>query len=331
MANNPAIGFKIEKKDLSYAGKGLSRPECIIAQPDGTLLVSDANGVMRINADGSQHLIRRKSNYDKNYEGKEPATNGFALMPNGNMLIANFGTDVIEEMSPDGTCRLVMDKFNGKRLGSTNFILRDPKEGYWASISTYEPDSFAAHNGNWGPNDGFVMRVDSKGPRIVAEGIRFTNECRLDAKGQFLYVVESFGCCIARFPIKADGNCGPKELFGPADLGGIPDGIAFDEAGNLWVTLIGVDQLGFITPQGDLHIVLELGLPDRVQSFRAAFNERRVGFNDLLTVSDDNVRVLTSITFGGADRKAVFLGSIMGESLPSFRSPVAGLPLAHWK
>ncbi len=39
---------------------------------------------------------------------------------------------------------------------------------------------------------------------------------------------------------------------------------------------------------------------------------------------------MASITFGGADRKTVYLGSLRGSTLPSFRSPVAGLPMIHW-
>ena len=39
---------------------------------------------------------------------------------------------------------------------------------------------------------------------------------------------------------------------------------------------------------------------------------------------------MASITFGGPDLKTVYIGSLMGTSLPSFRSPVAGLPMVHW-
>jgi hypothetical protein len=39
---------------------------------------------------------------------------------------------------------------------------------------------------------------------------------------------------------------------------------------------------------------------------------------------------LASVTFGGPDLKTVYLGSLMGTTIPSFRSPVAGLPMVHW-
>jgi hypothetical protein len=40
---------------------------------------------------------------------------------------------------------------------------------------------------------------------------------------------------------------------------------------------------------------------------------------------------MASITFGGPDLRTVYLGSLRGSTLPSFRSPVAGLPMVHWE
>lgn len=40
--------------------------------------------------------------------------------------------------------------------------------------------------------------------------------------------------------------------------------------------------------------------------------------------------MMASVTFAGPDLKTVYLGTLMGSRLPSFRSRVAGLPLARW-
>jgi sugar lactone lactonase YvrE len=65
----------------------------------------------------------------------------------------------------------------------------------------------------WRPDvaDGFVVMVDERGPRIVADGLHYTNECRPDASGQWLYVVETFGRRVIRFPITADGRLSNAE------------------------------------------------------------------------------------------------------------------------
>jgi hypothetical protein len=39
---------------------------------------------------------------------------------------------------------------------------------------------------------------------------------------------------------------------------------------------------------------------------------------------------MASVTFGGSDLRTVYLGSLMGTTIPYFRSPVAGLPMVHW-
>jgi|TARA_Y100000294_G_scaffold163978_1_gene170353 hypothetical protein len=37
-----------------------------------------------------------------------------------------------------------------------------------------------------------------------------------------------------------------------------------------------------------------------------------------------------SVTFGGSDLKTVYIGSLRGNRIPYFQSPVAGLAMVHW-
>ena len=39
---------------------------------------------------------------------------------------------------------------------------------------------------------------------------------------------------------------------------------------------------------------------------------------------------LASVTFGGTDLKTVHLGGLRSTNIPTFASPVAGLPMVHW-
>ena len=111
--------------------------------------------------------------------------------------------------------------------------------------------------------DGYIARYDDGAFRIVADGFRFTNEIRFDAREEFLYVVETTGGCISRLRVDADGNLSGREVFGPSSLGkgAWPDGIAFDSAGNLWGTMVYSDKLFVLTPEGDLKILLDEGDP----------------------------------------------------------------------
>ena len=54
----PIKEFRLELSDLTYTGHDLVRPESVLAQPNGTLWISDGRGgVSRINPDGSQQFI----------------------------------------------------------------------------------------------------------------------------------------------------------------------------------------------------------------------------------------------------------------------------------
>ena len=144
MKKNPIIGFQVDPADIQYIGEDLQRPECILAEKDGTLWSADARGgVVRIAADGTQKLITQT--FDKSFtEAKDDASrftegtlpNGLAFARNGDILISNFGTDVLEVMTRDGETRLMYDTIDGQSIGKVNFVLRDSRDRIWLTIST---------------------------------------------------------------------------------------------------------------------------------------------------------------------------------------------------
>jgi hypothetical protein len=48
------------------------------------------------------------------------------------------------------------------------------------------------------------------------------------------------------------------------------------------------------------------------------------------TIISRRLRNISSLAFGGKDLKTVYLGCLLGDSLATFRSPVAGRPPVHW-
>jgi sugar lactone lactonase YvrE len=119
-------------------------------------------------------------------------------------------------------------------------------------------------------------------------------------------VAETTRRAISRFVINEDGGLENKEIYGPEPLAplGFPDGIALDEAGNLWITFPAWGAVGYIAPDRQLHMVLE----------------------------DSQMRVLrrpTNICFGGRDRRTAFIGSLDGQCIPYFRTDHPGMALVH--
>jgi len=339
MNQNPILDFQVDPADIQYIGEGLQRPECILAEPDGTLWSADARGgVVKILPDGSQVIVTQS--FDESFtsaaddasrftEGTLP--NGLAFAENGDILISNFGTDVLEVMTREGQTRLLYDNIDGKPIGKVNFVLRDRKNRIWLTISTRIKNWMTAISPKIA--DGYIALADQGQLRIVADGFRFTNEIRLDAKEEYLYIVETCGQCISRMRVLPDGSLTQREIYGPSKLGkyGFPDGIAFDAAGNLWGTLVMVDQVFAITPQGDFHVILDDTNDSAALALEEAFVNDRVTPDDMLAAGGTIAPWFASVTFGGPDLKTVYIGSLRGTRIPYFRSPVAGLPMVHWK
>jgi len=339
MPENPIVGFHVEPTDIQYIGKDLQRPECILAEPDGTLWAADARGgVVKILPNGEQEIITQSfgasfahasDDATRFTEGTLP--NGLAFADNGDILISNFGTDVLEVMSRYGTTKLLYDNIDGEPIGKVNFVLRDSQNRIWLTISTRIKNWMEAMSPNVA--DGYIALVDGKGIRIVAEGFRFTNEIRLDAKEEYLYIVETTGQCISRMKVGSDGSLSNREIFGPTKLGrfGFPDGIAFDAHGNLWGTLIMAEQIFALTPEGDFHVILDDGNEKASLALEKAFVEDRLTSDDMLNAGGKIAPWFASVTFGGPDLKTVYIGSLRGTRIPYFQSPVAGLPMVHWR
>lgn len=336
---NPLIGWHVDRAAIRNVGHDLQRPECILAERDGTIWTADARGgAMRITPDGAQTLVTRcvarpaaesgASFEDRYVQAKGSLPNGMAFLENGDFIIANWGTDAVEVMRRDGEMRTLYTEIDGRPLGKANFVARDSKGRIWLTVTTRMTPWTASITS--GVLDGYVALIDERGIRIVAEGFGGTNEVRLDALEEWLYVVESNARRITRLPIAVDGSLGPRETYGPSRLEGFPDGFAFDAYGNLWVTLIMTDKLVAITPEGDLLTLLDDSNPPAME---ALYRHRDAGTltPEIMAASRGTLAPwMASLTFGGPDLQTVYLGSLLGTTIPSFRAPVAGLAPIHW-
>lgn len=341
---NPLKDWQVDRSSIRTIGHDLQRPECILAERDGTLWAADARGgAMRIAPDGSQHLITPKvlqaggsdpsetpsvSFNDRYVQAHGSLPNGMAFLANGDILIANWGTDHVEVMTREGHLRTLYTEVDGKPMGKTNFVARDSKGRIWLTVTTrMQPWTESI---NSGVLDGYIALIDERGIRIVAEGFGGTNEVRLDAQEEWLYVVESNARRISRLRIEDDGSLTHREVYGPSKLEGFPDGFAFDSFGNLWVTLIMTDKLVAITPQGDVLTLLDDSNVEATRLLNQHFEARTLTPEIMAAAHGPLAPWMASLTFGGPDLRTVYLGSLRGTTIPYFKSPVAGLPLIHW-
>jgi sugar lactone lactonase YvrE len=336
--SNPLRGWQVDRAAIHQFGRDLQRPECILTTRDGIVWAADARGgAMRIAPDGTQALVvpdlpayAGNGDFQTRYiQSHGSLPNGMTFLPNGDFLIANWGTDSVEIMTREGRVRRLLDRIEGQPIGKANFPLRDSKGRLWLSVTTRMQPWTESINAR--SRDGYIALFDLEGnARIVADGFEGTNEIRMDAKEQWLYVVESNGRRISRLRVQPDGSLTDREVYGPRKLEGFPDGFAFDSYGNLWVTLVMTDKLVAITPEGDVLTLLDDSHPEATRTLNEHYEARTLTPEIMAAAAGTIAPWMASLSFGGPDLRSVYLGSLRGTTLPSFRSPVAGLPLIHW-
>jgi sugar lactone lactonase YvrE len=284
--------MRISPRELGRIGRDLQRCEGVMCARDGTVWAADGRGACtRILPDGREERVGAV--------GGEP--NGICLDREGRIVIANLHGEVQRLDPATGRHETLATEASGRPTPSPNFPFMDRQDRLWVSNSSARADLMRAILEPSG--DGFLFRIRDGRSEVVADDLWFANGVAVDARERFVYVAESSAFRVARFPIRADGSLGSREQYGP-DLGTAPDGIAFDEAGNLWVTLPMPNVVGFITPSGEWTPVVED--PDA-------------------TV----MRLPTNICFGGPDRRTAYIGNLVGPSLWTFRVPVPGMALVH--
>ena len=303
--------------DLETVGHGLQRPETVLVARDGGVYASDKDSaVAQILADGGLRRIGKA--------GGEP--NGVAIDASGRFLIANFGLGQLQELDPaTGDIRVLLaDQVDGRSLQWLNYVLVDSSGVMWASVSTASSD--VQDNIANGRADGYVVRLEPDGSdaRVVADGVDFPNCMALDRDEKFLYVVRTTAVDVVRFPIE-EASLGRQQTFSPplsegrpsgvdtrtlladpeaAQRWGMADGCAFDDPGNLWVTLVLSNRVVAVTPEREVIPVIDD--PD-----------------------GDVINTPTSVAWGGPDMKDVYFGCLAREYVVKGRSSVPGMPLVH--
>jgi len=295
-------------------GKDLNRPECVHCIAQGDVFVSDwRGGVTRIRPDGTQQFIK----------GDRPIkTNGFAILPDRSFLLAHLDDQEggVWRLTPAGELTPFCED-----LPPTNFV-HVHREKTFITVSTrLIPRSLARRPGH---ADGFIVCVDHRGARVVADSLGFTNECKVDPSGTWLYVNETFAKRLSRFRIASD--LGTRETVATCGPGVFPDGLDFDTEGGIWITSIFSNRLIRVMPDGSQTVVLEDNDPQFLARIDAAFERGDLAAAGNPEVPAKLIRNLSSSAFGGPDLRTLYLGCLQDSRIYRMPSPVAGARPPHW-
>ena len=322
-----AENFQLKPKDLGYFGNGLTRPECVLCLADGTVITSQAEGGVSVIGTGGG----RRDILGQRTDGLPPVmTNGFALTKSGDFLLADLhgSGGGAWRLSQSGDVTPLLVELDGQALPSANFVGVDHAGRIWITISTrHDPHALA-----YRPDvaDGFIILIDDKGARIVADGLGYTNEAIVDPSGDWLYVNETMARRTSRYPINAGNNLGPRETFVEYGHGTYPDGLAFDEEGAFWMTSVVSNRVVRVTPDGAQSVVIEENDPEQLEVIEKAYLAGEMGRAHMDNIQTDVMQSISSIAFGGPDRRTAYLGNLLDAKLYTFESPVPGFAPSHW-
>jgi gluconolactonase len=160
---------------------------------------------------------------------------GVALDGDGNVYACDAGSGYVRRIAPDGTTEPY-----GARMSWPNYPAFDVDGNLWVSDS-----------GAWDEHGGGLVRIAPGGEsEYVDRSLPFANG--LAVSGDHVYVVESQLPGVVRYPL-AGGP--PEEVVRLPRT--VPDGLAFDSAGGLWIGLYQPSRVYRLDPSGRLDTVVD--------------------------------------------------------------------------
>lgn len=236
----------------------------------------------------------------------------------------------IFRITTNGDISAVVTHANGERLPPTNFILIDSLDRLWITVSTTlmprERDyRSCAHTG-------FIALAlpGQSNARIVASNLGYTNECIVDLDNAALYVNETFGRRLTRFDLSDDGSLSNPHVLTTFTSGTYPDGLAQDDAGDLWVTSIVSNRIIKVSANGEQQMVLEDVDADHLDKTEAAYLSDSMRSSHLEATGNTRLKNISSLAFGGTDLCQIYLGNLLDTHLHSFQVNTPGRALPHW-
>jgi gluconolactonase len=218
---------------------GLDHPEGLAFAADGFLWAGGERGqVYRVSPDGTQVQVLAETG---------GFSLGMAFDRQGNCYVCDHKLPAVVKVTPDGQWSVFADEVAGRKIRVPNVPVFDSEGRLYVSDS-----------GDWHGNNGVIYRFtpDGRGEVFDSGPFNFTNGLAIDARGDFLYVVESCNDDVLRIRIKRDGAAGEREVFA-RDVWHVPDGLAFDARGTLYITCYASNRLYTADQSGALSVLVE--------------------------------------------------------------------------
>jgi gluconolactonase len=188
-------------------------------------------------------------------KGSRP--NGQAVLADGSHLICDSDAGWVAQHNAEGT---LIAKLGSGQIG--NIPVRCPSDITVDRNGFYFSDSVRHH--------GTVFFIGFHGEKtVVAQNLDYPNGIAISPDGRKLFVAESYTNRILLIELEKPGKMkGEVHIFATLPFhptnkktGNLPDGIAFDPLGRLWVAHYGMQAVQVLSPTGELLATYDTGIP----------------------------------------------------------------------
>ncbi|MEM7128294.1 MAG: SMP-30/gluconolactonase/LRE family protein [Chloroflexota bacterium] len=220
--------------------EGLDHPEGVAWGPDGFIYAGgEAGQIYRINLDtGNFEEIANTGGF----------VLGLCLDAASNIYACDHVKQCVFRITQSGQVSVYASSSPERKMSVPNYPVFDKAGNLYVSDS-----------GGWDEANGCLFRVTSAGETelIDAGPFPFPNGLALSPDGSELYMVLSNLPGVGKFPLQDSGAVGPLETVVELPENEVPDGLAFDSQGNLFISCYTPSRIYRLTPNGDLVILAE--------------------------------------------------------------------------
>jgi gluconolactonase len=217
---------------FSVLADGLDHPECVAWSPYDSALYAggEAGQIYRISLDGSWEQIASSGGF----------VLGVCLDGGGNLYACDSARGEVFRLGRDGDLSLYADGGAGSKMLAPNYAAFDDAGNLFVSDS-----------GAWKVDNGriWVIRPDGRCELLDAEIPAFPNGLALSPDRQHLYVATSSVPAVVRVPISDGQTTGAVETVASL-LATVPDGLAFNEHSDLFISCYAPDLILILSPSG---------------------------------------------------------------------------------
>ena len=225
----------IDIHEFEIFADGLDHPEGLAFDADQNLWAGGELGqVYRIDRRGSVTEVARLGGFCL----------GLTFSQKQELWICNSKLGALQQVDRSGRLLHSMDRVGKRKLMTPNF-----------SVFDSEGNLYFSDSGEWGKANGNIYRWRRTGKAEHFAGpFAFPNGLALSADERFLYIAESLKNDVLQLPILSDGNAGEAEVY-VAGLARVPDGMALDTEGNLYVTCYATHNIYRVSSQRELSLL----------------------------------------------------------------------------